>query len=291
MAAPHLVTRDVPIGTTLRIRDCGFDEYWLQDQIYRNPASLQLGELEVVSKERQQARGGRLDLLLKDSDTDAMYEVEVMLGETDESHIVRTIEYWDNEKRRWPQRQHFAVLVAESITRRFFNVIQLLSQSIPIIALQANLIDVNGSRCLIFTKVLDVYEEPEDGGDVEQPPATEAYWRENAGWTLETARKLVEIMTPIFGQITLNYKQQYIGLRVNQNNYFWLNKRGGNKSRLVFRIDSERIEKVATLLDEAQVPYGRQSRQLLITGDQELFVAKAATLVKIARFVKEFWES
>ena len=49
-----------------------------------------------------------------------MYEVEVMLGETDETHIIRTIEYWDHEKRRWPQRQHFAVLVAETITRRFF---------------------------------------------------------------------------------------------------------------------------------------------------------------------------
>jgi len=43
-----------------------------------------------------------------------MYEVEVMLGETDPSHIIRSIEYWDNEKRKYPQRQHFAVLIAES---------------------------------------------------------------------------------------------------------------------------------------------------------------------------------
>ena len=44
-----------------------------------------------------------LDILLKDPQDDTMFEVEVMLGETDETHIIRTIEYWDNEKRRWPQ--------------------------------------------------------------------------------------------------------------------------------------------------------------------------------------------
>jgi hypothetical protein len=58
-------------------------------------------------------------MLLKDSEEETMYEVEVMLGETDESHIIRTIEYWDNQKRRWPQRQHKAVLIAEHINWRF----------------------------------------------------------------------------------------------------------------------------------------------------------------------------
>ena len=55
--------------------------------------SLQLGELELVSRERQQAGGGRLDILLKNPEDDSMYEVEVMLGETDEKHIIHTIEY------------------------------------------------------------------------------------------------------------------------------------------------------------------------------------------------------
>lgn len=104
----------VAIGKTLRIREKGLDEFWLQDQIAANPGRLGLGDLEVISRERQHSSGGRLYLLLKDPEDDSMYEVEVMLGETDESHIIRTLEYWDNEKRRWPQRQHFAVLVAES---------------------------------------------------------------------------------------------------------------------------------------------------------------------------------
>ena len=142
--------REVQLAQQLVIREAGYDEPWLQDQIYENPACLGLGELETIARERQQLSGGRLDLLLKDPEDDAMYEVELMLGETDETHIIRTIEYWDNEKRRWPQRQHFAVLVAEHINRCFFNVIHLLSHSIPIIAIQASLLETDGKRSLFL---------------------------------------------------------------------------------------------------------------------------------------------
>src|SRR3989442_11609419 len=41
------------------------------------------------------------------------------------SHIIRTIEYWDNERRRYPAYEHIAVLVAEQVTARFLNVIGL----------------------------------------------------------------------------------------------------------------------------------------------------------------------
>ena len=39
------------------------------------------------------------------------YEVELRLGATDEFHIIRCIEYWDIELRRYPSYEHIAVLV------------------------------------------------------------------------------------------------------------------------------------------------------------------------------------
>src|SRR2546426_6973029 len=159
---------EVQLASRLSIREAGYDDYWLQDQIYKNPACLGLGELDALAKERSQV-GGRLDILLKDSEDDTMYEVEVMVGETDETHIIRTIEYWDNEKRRWPQRQHIAVLIAEQINRRFFNVIHLLSHSIPIVAIQVALLQtLEKRRSLFFTKVLDTYEEVDDGMSIQE---------------------------------------------------------------------------------------------------------------------------
>jgi len=227
----------IPIATVCSIRECGFDEYWLQDQIADNPACLQLGELELVSRERQQSGGGRLDLLLKEPEDDSMYEVEVMLGETDESHIIRTIEYWDREKRKWPQRQHFAVLVAESVTRRFFNVIQLLSHCIPIVAVQVNIIEAENKRVLHFSKVLDTYEEPGEGpGPVDVIPHDEDYWRTYSSWTLETAHALLEVVRPVYSAVLLNLVKYYIAIEVGGQNYMWLHKRSGGKSVLGFRL-------------------------------------------------------
>ena len=48
----------------------------------------------------------------------------------------RTIEYWDIERKRYPQYEHSAVIVAEDITARFLNVISLFNGQIPLMALQ-----------------------------------------------------------------------------------------------------------------------------------------------------------
>src|SRR5204863_4192903 len=94
------------------------NERWLQKLIEDDPSILGLGELDVRAVERRQ-RVGRLDLLLFDPASATRYEVEIQLGSTDESHIIRTIEYWDIERARYPQYEHCAVLVAEDITSRF----------------------------------------------------------------------------------------------------------------------------------------------------------------------------
>src|SRR3990167_5328950 len=77
-----------------------FNEKWVQKLIADDPSVLGLGDLVLRDKERSQPRAGRLDLLLQDPETQRRYEVEVQLGATDEAHIIRTIEYWDIEKKK-----------------------------------------------------------------------------------------------------------------------------------------------------------------------------------------------
>jgi hypothetical protein len=284
------MTEKVPIARTLRIRDQGFDECWLHDQIIADPACLGLGELEPISHERLQPAGGRLDLLLKDPTDDTMYEVEVMLGETDESHIIRTIEYWDNEKRKWPQRQHFAVLVAETITRRFFNVIQLFSHALPIIAIQASLVEANGQMVLHFVKVLDTYEEPEEEGATELETHDEAYWRTKAEWTLDTARALWEAVAPVSGSGSLRYVKNYIALTFDQTNRFWLQKRSGNMSLLEFWLPDDLIPEATALLDQKKISYIRKRDDIRLTIDEQTIRANAALFTEIAALVRKGWE-
>jgi hypothetical protein len=133
----------------------GLDERWVQARIVDNPKLLGLGDLVVKDKERSQPGGGRLDLLLQDPETARRYEVEIQLGRTDETHIIRTIEYWDIERKRYPQYDHCAVIVAEEITGRFLNVISLFNGFVPVIALRMQAIAVGDAIGLIFTKRSD----------------------------------------------------------------------------------------------------------------------------------------
>ena len=113
-----------------------FNEKWVQERIAAEPTILGLGDLLLKDKERIQPRAGRLDLLLVDPDNLRRYEVELQLGTTDECHIIRTIEYWDIERKRYPQYDHCAVIIAEDITSRFLSIIGLFNGTIPLIALQ-----------------------------------------------------------------------------------------------------------------------------------------------------------
>ena len=280
---------EIPIAVAVGIRDAGFDEYWLRDQIYDNPNCLGLGDLESVSKERIQSSGGRLDILLKNPEDDSMYEVVVMLGETDESNIIRTVDYWDNEKRRWPQRQHYAVLVAEGITRRFFNVIQLLSHSIPVIAVQVNMIESGGHRALHFSKVLDTYEELDDGtGDGEV--YDEAFWMKKAPWTIEAARALLGCVGDIFESPTIRFLKNYVAFTVLGNNYFWFHKRSAEKSLLWFRISDDHLEEVSRLLDEQNISFVQKRNRFKITSDAEFVTKNRDLLRQVAGFVTKTWQ-
>jgi hypothetical protein len=152
----------------------GVSERLIQDLIATNPSILGLGHLELQAREKVQPAGGRIDLVLRDASDETWYEVEIQLGKTDESHIIRTIEYWESEKRRYPGREHIAVIVAEKITGRFFNVISLLNQNIPIIALMLTATKLGEQYGLLFTTVLR--HEPADVEGDTEPETTAEDW-------------------------------------------------------------------------------------------------------------------
>ena len=135
-----------------------------------------MGKLEVRDSERRQPSGGRLDLLLQDVDNGIRYEVEIQLGAMDESHIIRTIEYWDIERRRYPQYEHVAVIVAEDVTSRFLNVISLLNGAIPLIAIRLTCAEVNGALTLLATRVVDLTTWGTDDEDAGGSEVGRTWW-------------------------------------------------------------------------------------------------------------------
>ena len=130
------------------------NERWVQQRIAEEPSILGLGDLILKDKERVQPHAGRLDLLCQEAESNRRYEIEVQLGKTDESHVIRTIEYWDIERKRYPQYDHTAVIVAEDITSRFLNVISLFNGFIPLVAIQMQAYKLGEQVSLVFTTVL-----------------------------------------------------------------------------------------------------------------------------------------
>lgn len=216
---------------SVQLRSAGLDERWLQDQIRDDPGLLGLGELEIVSREHRQPVGGRIDFLMRNGDT--FYEVEVMLGTLNESHIIRTIEYWDVERQRRPQYDHCAVIVAENITSRFFNVLRLLNRAVPMIAVQLNAFRLNEGEIVLHpVTVLNINEEIEP--DVDVDPAERA---DRAFWERKAPPNFLAIIDKIASSLReggleprITYNRHHIAIGSNTSyNFCWLHlRRFGN---------------------------------------------------------------
>src|SRR6266851_1213719 len=198
-----------------------FNEAWVKERIIDDTAILGLGNLRVRDIERIQKRG-RLDLLLvddEDEDDLTWYEVEVQLGETDASHIIRTIEYWDEEQRRYPNRTHCAVLIAEDVTNRFSNVLALFNRHISIIVIQMKAIQAQDFILLHFTRVLDTVERQEEEDEGEDNVATAATREDLQARSSEVAMEIIDsclgTLKEIDPRIELNYKRGFAGLALD----------------------------------------------------------------------------
>lgn len=238
----------------ITLRDAGKDEKWLQELISKDPAVLGFGDVLVIQRERPQPTGGRIDLVLSDPEENLRYEVEIMLGAVDESHIIRTIEYWDVERRRFPSSEHRAVIVAEEITNRFFNVIGLLNKAIPIVALQLSAFLMGDKLSLNFVRVLDVMEEGEDepGEQVDRK-----YWETRGSKkSLDLMDAIISLVPKEAGEIRVKYNRHHVALGTSGTNFCWFHPRKGGHVHFHVEPGEEARQKLMTKLEEKGIECG-----------------------------------
>jgi hypothetical protein len=212
----------------VELRSVGLNEKWLQDRIKEDTTILGLGELEIIGKEHRQPSGGRIDFLMHHAETELFYEVEIMLGTLDESHIIRTIEYWDVERQRRPQSDHRAVIVAENITSRFFNVLRLLNRSVPMIAVQLSAFKLDDSSIVLHAvTVLDVVEEIAEAYVEEEAEETDrTYWEKKRDpASLSVMDKIAAGFKATGIEQKLAYNKHHVALRSTGNNFCWFHPR------------------------------------------------------------------
>jgi predicted transport protein len=229
-------------------------EKWVQERIAEDPTLLGLGELVLKDKERIQPRAGRLDLLFQDVESTHRYEVEIQLGSTDEAHIIRTIEYWDVERKRYPQYDHTAVIIAEDITTRFLNVINLFNGAIPLVAIQMNAFKIGEHLSLIFTTVvsqltLGLVDEDEEVQEV----ANRDYW-EHRGTkeTVGMADQILDMIHQFDPQLEFKYNKFYIGLAKNDQPHNFVTLRP-KKNNLRIEVRLPRTEELDRKLENSNL--------------------------------------
>lgn len=192
------------------------NEKTIQKIIEENPSILGLGDIVLRDSERIQPKAGRLDLLFQESESNKRYETELQLGKVDASHIIRTIEYWDIERKRFLDYKHCAVIIAEDITNRFLNVLTLFNGHIPLIVIKMEAYTYEDNYWLTFTRVLN-----EVGlGTVEEDEIKEETNR--SYWEKKKPLKTISIMDELFEMIKefdnaykLKYNKFYVGLEKN----------------------------------------------------------------------------
>lgn len=262
------------------------DEKWLQDKIDLNSSLLGLGELNVIHRERKQPTGGRIDFVLSNPELDTQYEVEIQLGKTDESHIIRSIEYWDVEHRRYSSKEHIAVIIAEDITNRFFNVISLMNKSIPIIAIQLSAIKIGNKLGLVFTKILDKsseYECEENAGE----EVNRNYWIARAGLkSISLMDKLISLTKGVNDKQRATYNKAHVALGSLRKNFAWLHprkdKEGNGYCHFHVKVGMENLEKIKKSLEKAGISFTpRKNDELAVHLHEAMFKKHFACIKQI----------
>ncbi len=269
-----------------------FNETWVQNLIANDPSILGLGDLVLRDRERVQPRAGRLDLLLQDPETKRRYEVELQLGSTDEAHIIRTIEYWDIERKRYPQYDHCAVLIAEDITSRFLNVVSLFNGTIPLVAIQMQPLKVGGSVTVVFTTVMDELSRGyiDEDEDAESAPTDRAYWEQRGSKaTVALVDQLLVLLKDLDASLELKYNKYYIGVSKAGQPYNFVSFRP-RKNQLHFELKLPKSDELDAKIEEAgleTLEYNKRWGFYRLRLTNEDMKSKAQVLKNLARTAYE----
>jgi hypothetical protein len=240
-----------------RLRDLGFDEKWLQDRINEDPSILGLGDLVVITREHAQPTGGHIDFLMYDPEEEARYEIEVMLGRVDESHIIRTIEYWDVERKRFPSIQHRAVIIAEEITNRFFNIISLLNGAVPLIAIQFSAFEIDGKVVLHFTTVLDLPEPESEEQVLGSEKVDRLYWEKRSNpESMKLVDRIVSLVPTKSGPPRITYNKFHIAVGTTGKQFLWLHPRKSAFLYMNLKLEGQDREMMLQELGEVGIDSG-----------------------------------
>jgi hypothetical protein len=179
------------------------------------------------------------------------------------------------ERQRSPTIEHRAVIVAEEITSRFFNVIRLLNRAVPLIAIQLSAFQFGEEVVLQFVRVLDTYEfggdEEEDSSPAEL--ADRPYWEKRSRPEALAAIDAVVALIASGGvEPKVTYNRHHIAIGTSGYNFVWCHPRKiAPQCPVRFKVGPDQRAALITKLEEAGLEAegkGQTSIQMFLRPEQ-----------------------
>ena len=131
--------------------------------------------------------------------------------------------------------------------------------AVPMVGIQANIVQVGDARGLHFTKVIDSYQEPEEDGT----PYDEEYWIKNYPGPLECARWYKTLLEKLYSEVLTKYFESYISLSVGGNARVWVSRRKNDRAFIEVRHGEENFQEAVDHLNKEGVSFGTRSGKYL----------------------------
>jgi hypothetical protein len=139
--------------------------------------------------------------------------------------------------------------------------VSLLSQAVPIIGIQATIVQIGDSLALHFTKMIDSYEEPEENEAPQQ--YDDRHWIERSPGGLDCARWYKKTLEGLYGEILIKFFESYISLTVAGLARVWINRRKNNRAFIEIKPAEAAFQEVVENLNSRNIPFGTRENKYI----------------------------
>jgi hypothetical protein len=157
-------------------------------------------------------------------------------------------------------------------------VVHLLSLGVPIIGIQANIVQAGEAKGLYFTKVIDSYEEPEDEEGAPQEPYDEKHWVDNYPGALDCARWYKALLERLYSEAPIKYFDSYISLSICGTARVWVNARKNDRAFIEMKYGEKNFQEAVDQLNKDGVSFNtRKGKYLTFNVNLQQLKERAAT--------------
>ena len=168
-----------------------------------------------------------------------------------------------------------------------------MNHSIPIIAIQLNAIKIGNKILLSFTKVLDIYETPEDDENLAGEEVGRPYWEKKSNpKSIVIMDEMIKIAQGKYPNAKVTYNKHHVALGTSRVNFMWFHPRKSpSNCHFEIKLEKDLVAETKTTFDDLGISYTpRKENNLAISiqnDELKKHVDKITTIINQLRHTRD----